>query len=114
MPASRSPRIITPRHLARPAWATDSSDGCLAIAKLPTEAGNAAVIAAGEGRRRVIVPVSIERNVQGEIALEFYAIRGVEIEMDRAGFRDGRQKKCVDSQIGFVQTRKPDFSPNRR
>jgi len=57
----------------------------LAIPKLPAEAGAGAVIAAGERRRRLIVPIAVKGNIPGKIAPQFDVIRGVEVEMDAAG-----------------------------
>jgi hypothetical protein len=61
--------------------------GFSVIPKRPAQAGARAIVAAGEARRRAIVPVAIERNVPGEIPPELNVIRCVESEMDAAGLR---------------------------
>src|SRR5260370_7147682 len=94
------------------ACSEDSPQCALAIAKLPAEAGTGAIVAAGEGRWRLIIPVSVEGDVPGQIPPQLNVVRGVEIEVHTAGLRNGGKENRAYRNIGFVEPQKLDLPPH--
>src|SRR6266481_10077461 len=83
------------------------------VAEGPAYAGAGAVVAANEAGGRAIVPVAVQRNVPGEIAPQFYVVRGVQAVVHAAGFGEGGKEIGADRERGLVEPEKSRLSADQ-
>src|SRR5215471_1113172 len=83
------------------------------VAEGPAYAGAGAVVAPDEPWWRAIVPVAVERNIPGEIAPQFYVVRGVQAVVHTAGFGKGRKEIGTDRESGLVEPEKSRLSADQ-
>lgn len=60
-------------------------------AKAYAEAGTGPIVATGEARRRLVVPVAINGEVPIELSPKLDIVRSVQIELHSSRLREGRQ-----------------------
>lgn len=75
-------------------------------AKCPAQPRAGTIVAAGEVGWRPAVPVAIERYIPRQIAEDLHIIGRVRIEMNAAGFGDGRKQGGGYTPVGFVKPEK--------
>jgi len=80
------------------------ADASSLVAKCPTEPRARAVVTTRKAVWRPVVPVAIERGIPRKIAGELDVIGGVHVELDTAGFRDGRHERSLETPIGPIES----------
>src|SRR5215831_15949481 len=81
----------------------DSFSNLLTVSKCPVQAGAGSVVAAGEGVRGPRVPVSIEGNVEIELAPNLDVVGRVEVEMHTPGIGESGKEIGADRQVRPVK-----------
>jgi hypothetical protein len=80
-----------------------SNRSSLLVSERPSEPRAGPIVAAYEARRGLVVPVSVEREIQSEVAEQLYVIGHVGIDENTP--RLGKCRECIGRgcQVGFAE-----------